>query len=138
MKAFVPPSSLITSDNWLLVPRPHQYPKVEDDTKLTSSIDHQLDWGSSIHALDGGVDAAILIFVRERHCRETLTDAQTFVMKSRQDFELGKHSTFARSRESGRRGVAPASRPTQAFCPATAHTAAAKRQFLHIPWVIPR
>jgi hypothetical protein len=75
MKAFVPPSSLITSDSWLLVPRLHQHPKIKNDTKLTASIDHQLDWGSSIHAFNGGIDASILVFVRERHCREMFTDA---------------------------------------------------------------
>jgi hypothetical protein len=65
MKPFVPPSSLMTSESWLLVPCNHEHIKNHVGLKgRTISIDHQLDRRSSIDSLDRRVNAAILILVR--------------------------------------------------------------------------
>jgi hypothetical protein len=59
----------MTSESWLLVPvRNSKLLSSRNHRLLTISVDHELDGRRSVHPLGRGVNAAILVFGRERHC----------------------------------------------------------------------
>lgn len=68
MKALVAPSSATTSPNCLLVPMNGHYHDIYNENNIdTAAINHKLDGRRSVHALDGRVDVAVLVLVRESH-----------------------------------------------------------------------
>jgi hypothetical protein len=59
----------MTSESWLLVPvQIGKLLSIRNHRQLTISVYHELDRRRSVHTLGRGVNAAILVFGRKRHC----------------------------------------------------------------------